>query len=220
MCSFDYLPSYASADDDRVMITKVNPRDVVAIPMDYHNTKMRVSRYEVIGELESYQQERRNRLAELEIATESAAFELRIVGTGIDYSEWADTLRGAGERLEELLEDEEVEHVTVLNRSTGVQVEYRSNPDFIGRRRFPDDEEDESTELEIESASASTDLLAQKSYPEHIRVYLGGDAPEHISGTFEKLDMAMKYAALLYADHAGRPIFVKENGKTVAVIGG
>ena len=218
VCSFDYLPSYASAPDDRVMIPKVNPRDVVAIPKDYNNTKMRVSRYEVVGELESYQQERRNRLAEREIATDSAAFELRIVGIEIDYSEWADTLRGAGERLEELLEDEEVEHVTVINRSTGMQVEYRSNPNFIGRRRYPgdEDEDDEPTELEIESLAAAPGQSSESPY----RVYLGGDEPEHIHGTFGKFEMAMKYAAFLYADHAGQPIFVKENGKTVAVIGG
>ncbi len=217
VCSFDYLPSYASAPDDRVMIPKVNPRDVVAIPKDYNNTKMRVSRYEVVGELESYQQERRNRLAEQEIATESAAFELRIVGIDLDYSEFAETLREAGEKVDELLEDEDVEHVTVINKSTGVQVEYRGNPNFIG---YPDDGEDEDddepAETEIESVAATHRQSTESPY----RVYLGGDEPEYIHGTFAKFEMAMKYAAYLYADHVGQPIFVKEKGKTVAVIGG
>ena len=215
VCSFDYLPSYARAPDDRVMIPKVNPRDVVAIPKDYNNTKMRVSRYEVVGELESYQQERRNRLAEQEIATESAAFELRIVGMDLDHCAFAETLRGAGEKVEELLEDEGVEHVTVINKSTGVQVEFRSNPNFIGYRG-EEDEDDEPTELEIETISAAPVQSSESPY----RVYLGGDEPEYIHGTFAKFEMAMKYAAFLYADHAGQPIFVKENGKTVAVIGG
>ena len=34
------------------VIVKVNPRDVVAVPRDYHNTKMRVCMFEVIGELD------------------------------------------------------------------------------------------------------------------------------------------------------------------------
>ena len=216
VCSFDYLPCYSSTSDDRVVISKVNPRDVVAIPKDYNNTKKRVSRYEVVGELESYQQERRNRLAEHEIATENAAFELRIVGIDLDYSEWAQTLLEAGEKVEDLLEDEDVEHVTVINKSTGVQVEYRGNPNFIG---YPDDEyedDDEPAETEIASVVAASRQSAESPY----RVYLGGDEPEHIHGTFGKFEMAMKYAAYLYADHVGQPIFVKEKGKTVAVIGG
>lgn len=212
VCSFEYLASYSSTPDDRVMICKINPADVVAIPKDYNNTKMRVSRYEVVGELESYQQERRDRLAEREIATEGESFELRIVGIEMEHSEWTETLRAAGERLEELLEDEEVEHVTVVNLSTGVQVEYRSNPNFIG---YPDDA-DEPVEPLVESVASAPASGGESPY----RVYLGGDEPEHIHGTFGKFEMAMKYAAFLYADHAGQPIFVKENGKTIAAIGG
>lgn len=214
VCSFEYLASYSSTPDDRVVICKIDPADVVAIPKDYNNTKMRVSRYEVVGELESYQQERRNRLAEREIATEGATFELRIVGIERDYSDWADTLLEAGEKVEDLLADEEVEHVTVVNRNTGVQVEHRANPNFIGYSG--EEDEDETSELEVESAPATPGQSAESRY----RVYLGGDGPEHTHGAFAKLDMAMKYAAILYADHTGQPIFVKENGKTIAVIGG
>ena len=32
------------------MIVKINPKDVVAIPSDYNNTKGRTCRYEVVGE--------------------------------------------------------------------------------------------------------------------------------------------------------------------------
>ena len=216
VCSFDYLAQYSSTPDDRVVICKVHPRDVVAIPTDYNNTKMRVSRYEVVGELESYQQERRNRLAEREISTASAAFELRIVGIERDYSDWAETLLEAGEKMADLLADEEVEHVTVMNKNTGVQVEYRINPSFIGYPGDDEEEEEEPTEFEVESVPASPGASVQSPY----RVYVGGDEPEHIHGTFGKFEMAMKYAAVLYADHPGQPIFVKENGKTVAVIGG
>lgn len=56
VCSFDYLPHFASANG-HVMICEINPADVVSIPSDYHNTKMRVCRYTVIGEHEGYYQE-------------------------------------------------------------------------------------------------------------------------------------------------------------------
>lgn len=47
-CSKDYLNSFSGS---RVMIVKINPRDVVSIPSDYNDTKGRTCRYEVIGEL-------------------------------------------------------------------------------------------------------------------------------------------------------------------------
>ena len=36
---------------DRLLAVAVNPRDVVSVPTDYNNSKMRVSEYEVIAEL-------------------------------------------------------------------------------------------------------------------------------------------------------------------------
>lgn len=47
-----YLNSYASAHDNKTIVCKVNPRDVVAVPPDYNETKMRVCRYEVLSEVE------------------------------------------------------------------------------------------------------------------------------------------------------------------------
>jgi hypothetical protein len=63
VCSFDYLPNFAHANG-HVMLVRVNPRDVVAIPADYHNTKMRVSRYVVEGEVHDYYEEHRDVLRE------------------------------------------------------------------------------------------------------------------------------------------------------------
>ena len=57
VCSQSYLSHYgagtygSSGDTDRVLIVKVNPRDVVAVPNDYDNAKMRVCEYIVVGEL-------------------------------------------------------------------------------------------------------------------------------------------------------------------------
>jgi hypothetical protein len=47
-CSEGYLRNFGGA---RVMILKINPRDVVSIPTDYDNSKGRACRYEVVGEV-------------------------------------------------------------------------------------------------------------------------------------------------------------------------
>ncbi len=56
VCSYAYLPHFANANG-HVMLCRVNPKDVVAVPADYNNTKMRVARYEVVGEVTSYYKE-------------------------------------------------------------------------------------------------------------------------------------------------------------------
>lgn len=57
ICSKDYLPHYGgfygSGKPSQVLVVKVNPKDVVAFPMDYKNAKARVCSYEVIGTLAS-----------------------------------------------------------------------------------------------------------------------------------------------------------------------
>jgi hypothetical protein len=50
-CSESYLPHFGTGHGNRVVILKINPRDVVSIPSDYNNAKGRACRYEVIGEL-------------------------------------------------------------------------------------------------------------------------------------------------------------------------
>lgn len=49
-CSKDYLSNFGSSDS-RTVILKINPKDVVSIPADYHSTKGRTCRYEVIEEI-------------------------------------------------------------------------------------------------------------------------------------------------------------------------
>jgi hypothetical protein len=48
VCSESYLGSYSGK---HTMICKINPRDVVSVPSDYNNAKMRVCQYEVTGEI-------------------------------------------------------------------------------------------------------------------------------------------------------------------------
>lgn len=49
-CSISYLPHFSDSNGGKTMIVKINPKDVVAIPADYNNTKGRTCRYEVVGE--------------------------------------------------------------------------------------------------------------------------------------------------------------------------
>lgn len=49
-CSQEYLPYYGVGGDRKVVIVKVNPRDVVSIPSDCSQAKARACRYEVISD--------------------------------------------------------------------------------------------------------------------------------------------------------------------------
>ena len=49
-CSIKYLPHFSDGENGKTMIVKINPRDVVAIPADYENTKGRTCSYEVVAE--------------------------------------------------------------------------------------------------------------------------------------------------------------------------
>lgn len=50
-CSFDYLPGFGTVTDSRVVVVKVAPEDVVAIPRDHKNTKGRACKYDIIAEV-------------------------------------------------------------------------------------------------------------------------------------------------------------------------
>ena len=50
-CSWDYLPLYYAFIDSRVMLVKINPKNVVSIPVDYNLAKGRCCEYEVVDEI-------------------------------------------------------------------------------------------------------------------------------------------------------------------------
>lgn len=47
-CSYEYLKHFSG---QRIVVLKINPADVVAIPADYNNSKGRTCKYEVVDEL-------------------------------------------------------------------------------------------------------------------------------------------------------------------------
>lgn len=50
-CSKSYLPQFGTSAGNRVVRVKVHPADVVAIPRDYNNSKMRCCGYEVLDDV-------------------------------------------------------------------------------------------------------------------------------------------------------------------------
>lgn len=50
-CSSGYLPSYGNSVGNKVVMVKVNPRDVVAFPRDYNTAKGRCCGYDVLSEI-------------------------------------------------------------------------------------------------------------------------------------------------------------------------
>lgn len=50
-CSKSYLPHFGRGHAEKILILKINPADVVAIPSDYNNAKGRAWTYQVVGEL-------------------------------------------------------------------------------------------------------------------------------------------------------------------------
>jgi hypothetical protein len=51
-CASHYLDGFWGRLSRRVIAVKINPRDVVSVPYDYKLSKMRLCRYEVIGDIE------------------------------------------------------------------------------------------------------------------------------------------------------------------------
>ena len=61
-CSLSYLPKYGTVsnkDTHRIVIVKIDPVDVVAIPKDYNQAKARCCRYTVVNEVDYNQLEQK-----------------------------------------------------------------------------------------------------------------------------------------------------------------
>lgn len=50
-CSYKYATGFFNSGNDRMVVIKVNPADVVSIPVDYNNEKGRCCQYEVLYEI-------------------------------------------------------------------------------------------------------------------------------------------------------------------------
>ena len=50
-CSYDYLKHFGNSES-KIVIVKINPKDVVSVPIDYNNTKGRACEYFVLSEID------------------------------------------------------------------------------------------------------------------------------------------------------------------------
>jgi hypothetical protein len=55
VCSFDYLSHFGASEGNRVVLCSISPENVVSVPVDYNNAKMRCCEYKVIEEMEFVQ---------------------------------------------------------------------------------------------------------------------------------------------------------------------
>lgn len=86
VCSYDYLPNFASSGNDRVMVCKINPAHVVAIPADYNDTKMRVYKYEVTDEVTDYFKKGEKVLSSAPVMKETREF--AVIGRTGEEGDW------------------------------------------------------------------------------------------------------------------------------------
>jgi hypothetical protein len=159
VCSFDYLSFFASANG-HVMVCKINPADVVSIPVDYRETKMRVCKYEVISEYEGYYTaERENMLAASSVIQHEGAVAVppfsvvtrNSVNSGDLFSKpvFYDSLVDAAVALEEALDSStDVYDAAIFNTLTGTEIIRTKNADYVESFAYEDDEEDEEDEDE------------------------------------------------------------------------
>lgn len=142
VCSFSYLPSFSHANG-HVMQCKVNPADVVAIPADYNDAKMRLCRYEVVAEHVGFYQERPELAWHASVYDQDHDSVFAVVvdyGDGFVHHSGHDSLSDAAAEAEGLVEDSEVRAVRIVNTTSDVEIWSKENSGYQ-----PDDGSDEFT---------------------------------------------------------------------------
>jgi hypothetical protein len=86
-CSLSYLSCY-SGGSGKVIIVKINPRDVVAIPSDYNNAKGRASCYEVMAEYDAEDRESRDAFDDSYVDTQDGEEGVRAQMAHVDADDW------------------------------------------------------------------------------------------------------------------------------------
>lgn len=90
-CSYEYLKHFSG---ERIVVVKINPADVVAIPIDYNNSKGRTCRYEVVEEMEVECNLPKQRLDTKYVAEKQKQVEAQKSSSGVKMTkELADDLR-------------------------------------------------------------------------------------------------------------------------------
>lgn len=128
VCSFGYLPHFTHVGG-HVVVCQINPADVVAIPADYNNTKMRVSSYRVIDEVTEYYDKGEDVLATTEVWNEDY-FVLSNGGTGWVEVDIVDAFEDAVDSANDMLDTYGVKEVKVVNEA-GRLVYYKQDTELV-----------------------------------------------------------------------------------------
>lgn len=149
VCSFDYLSSFGG---NRVIVCKVNPRDVVSIPQDYNDTKMRVCRYGIVAELEDMARDvlGRGTLVPDESNPGANVFSVQLY-LGGGYWEEQDSftvIDDATSKFRNFVADGQ--SVRIVNKSTGAVLQESEGDEHSDE----EDEEDDESEFVIEEIRA------------------------------------------------------------------
>jgi len=131
VCSYEYLPHFSHANG-HVVVCKVNPADVVAVPTDYNNTKMRVCQYEVVSEYTGYYKNEGDTLSATSVATGvNSNFLVEVdYGNGYVHNDDFERLLDAASSMDDLLDDNDVARVRIVNIKTGQTVDEKDNEDY------------------------------------------------------------------------------------------
>ena len=105
-CSYSYLDSF---DGERIMVVKINPKDVVAIPADYNNSKGRTCAYTVVDEIPLDEFNKTMPAKPLNEGYTSAYGSGDSEDNGWDESEWEESWEESNESVDV---DEEIEWLT------------------------------------------------------------------------------------------------------------
>jgi len=111
-CSYTYIPFYGYRG--RVVIVRIDPKDIVAIPRDYKFAKGRCCKYEVIGEVDNYFKQPVKTVEKVKEVTEKSV--AKVVPTDIETPE---TVIEEAEEVVVTASDDEVKTVKgILERRT------------------------------------------------------------------------------------------------------
>jgi hypothetical protein len=198
VCSFSYLPKFSHADG-HVMVCKVNPAHVVAIPADYNNTKMRVSQYEVIGEYEGYYTEHPEcLLSKVSVATDESPFKVTIYSTHdglIGYESSFERLSDASLEAERALESSDTALVEITNVLTDTVVFEKTNPNF----------EDES-DTDDDHGDHDDDRIVYK-----VLAFFNNSSEHFVESDIESLTEAKRVACEYFANNTPLSVEVRDN---------
>ena len=109
-CSYEYLPNFGLMSDDNVVIVlKIAPEDVVAIPTDYNLSKGRTCRFEVISTIAKEDLKK--------------TFGDQLIYGGSTVEEWDEAEELEEEMFDDMVEDDEEEVVVTSTDGRGFTLE-------------------------------------------------------------------------------------------------